>query len=150
MWFLSSRITLLKIKFYFKLGKWTCGTKLATFTHFTKKVITFKKYDWVSESVCKNAKQSTWSNFSAGISFITSISKIHNFISQLNSGKQSNDDRKYDIMQDGIPVSSDKMKEKNFLIFIKMMVLILFSLDLYFVPFLVLLYIKGPWWNHFP
>ena len=64
--------------------------------------------------ICRRAKQSTWLNFSSSISFRTPISKVHNFISQLNSGKQPNDDRRYDIIQDGYPIVSDKKKADLF------------------------------------
>ena len=64
--------------------------------------------------ICRRAKQSTWLNFSSSISFRTPISKVHNFISQLNSGKQPNDDRGYDIIQDGYPIVSDKKKVDPF------------------------------------
>ena len=52
--------------------------------------------------------------FQLSISFRTPISKAHNFISQLNSVKQPNDDRRYDIIQDGYPIISGKKKADMF------------------------------------
>ena len=65
--------------------------------------------------VCWRAKQGTWLDFSSSISFRTPISKVHNFISQLNSGKQSNDDRSYNIIQDGYLLVSDNKKADMFI-----------------------------------
>ena len=64
--------------------------------------------------VFRRLKQGTWLNFSSSISFRTPISKVHNFISKLNSGKQSIDDHRYDIIQDSYPIVSDKNKAEMF------------------------------------
>ena len=81
---------------------------------FQSRAISYKQSCAEVKLLFRRAKQSTWLNFSSSISFRTPISKVHNFISQLNSGKQPNDDRRYDIIQDGFPIVSDKKKADLF------------------------------------
>ena len=82
--------------------------------------ISYKQSCLKVKLLCRTAKQGTLLNFISIISFGTIISKVHNFVSQLNNGKQPIDDHRYDIIQDGCPIVSDKRRQICLIISSKM------------------------------